>query len=215
MRMRSDDRELVERVLSGDGVAFEELVGKYQRLGGAIAFGILGDFQLAEDAVQDAFLKAYRSLAALQQPSKFRVWFSGIVRKRSIDVLRQRRRPIQRASSLDAAERAADNPGGESPRSSSLASDARRSNDAGQRPAIERLVRREERRQVLDCVAHLSQEDRAVVVLKHMDGLSYKEIAEVTGSTVAAVESRLFRARHALKRKLARLLEKGDPDPGS
>lgn len=215
MRMRAEDRESVERVLSGDGAAFETLVRKYNRLGGAIAFGVLGDFQLAEDAVQDAFVKAFRSLGGLKDPRKFRVWFSGIVRKQAIDVYRQRRTTIQRASSLDVDERTSGESGSETSRASSLSSDARRPNETGQIPAIERLARREERQQILDCVAELPEEDRAVVVLKHMEGLAYKEIAEVTGATVGSVESRLFRARHALKRKLARLLENDDSDPGS
>ena len=113
MRMRAEDRESVERVLSGDGAAFETLVRKYNRLGGAIAFGVLGDFQLAEDAVQDAFVKAFRSLGGLKDPRKFRVWFSGIVRKQAIDVYRQRRTTIQRASSLDVDERTSGESGSE------------------------------------------------------------------------------------------------------
>jgi len=221
MRMRAQDRECVERVLAGESGAFEELVRKYHRLGGAIAFGVLGDFQLAEDVVQEAFFSAYRRLESLADPAKFRVWFAGIVRKRSIDVLRQRRSAIARAASLDAG---ADGPGGGAgsrnhrggssagSRSGamSIARDARRPDSAAQEPALERLARSEERRRVLECVGELAEEDRTVIVLKHMDGLSYKEIAEVTGWTVPAIESRLFRARQVLKRRLERLLG-GEP----
>ena len=55
-------------------------------------------------------------------------------------------------------------------------------------------------------MASLPREDRLVLVLKHMEGLSYKEIAEILHTTVSAVESRLFRARQALRQKVARLL---------
>ena len=51
------------------------------------------------------------------------------------------------------------------------------------------------------------EEDRVVVTLKHMDGLSYKEIADITGSTVGAVESRLFRARQALRKRIEHILK--------
>jgi RNA polymerase sigma-70 factor (ECF subfamily) len=182
----SDDREHVERVLAGEPDQFEELVRKYNRFGGAIAYGILGDFQLAEDVVQDAFIKAYKSLRGLREPEKFQVWFGGIVKKRAIDVLRQRRSAEFRTVSLDAGLEVS-------------ASDSM--------PVAEEIVRSERRQKVLDAIEDLPEADRLVVVLKHMEGLSYEEIANITGSSVGAVESRLFRARQALKRKFAQILK--------
>ena len=57
--MLAEDREYVERVLAGEPEVFEQLVRKYNRLGGAIAYGVLSDFHLAEDVVQDAFIRAF------------------------------------------------------------------------------------------------------------------------------------------------------------
>ena len=89
--MVNEDRQLVQLVLNGDLQAFDKLVRKYNQMAGAISYGICGDFQLAEDIVQEAFLKAYHSLANLKDPGRFRVWFAGIVRSKAIDQIRQRK----------------------------------------------------------------------------------------------------------------------------
>lgn len=180
--MVSEDRDSVERVLSGETGAFERLVRKYARLAGAIAYGVLGDLDLAEDVVQEAFLRAYRGLGTLRDPSRFRVWLGGIVRRRAIDVLRQE--TTRRTLDLEGEDVAG------SVVSSGLPPDAR-------------LEGEERQRKVAEALAELPEEDRTVLALKHMEGLSYKEIGEITGFTVSAVESRLFRARRALAEKLA------------
>jgi RNA polymerase sigma-70 factor (ECF subfamily) len=184
--MSLEDKECVEGVLRGESHLFERLVEKYNRMGGAIAYGTVGDFQLAEDIVQDSFLRAFQALASLRDPSKFKVWFAGIVRSRSIDAVRSRRRE-KAAGDLGAA-------GGVAPRTGLRAAPS----------AEDHEVREESRQKILQALAELPVEDRTVLVLKHMEGLSYREIAEVTGGTVSAVESRLFRARHALRKKLSR-----------
>jgi RNA polymerase sigma-70 factor (ECF subfamily) len=185
--MVNEDRELVARVLAGDLDAFDGLVRKYNRMAGAIAFGVCGDFQTAEDIVQEAFLKAFRSLGALKDPRRFRVWLAGIVRNKGIDCVRERKRhwPMPSEEALAAA-------------------------DAGLFDADtpqELFLREEFRSKVLDAIRTLPEEDRLVVTLKHMEGLSYKEIAEITGTSVSAVESRLFRARRALRTKLNHILK--------
>jgi len=183
--MYSEDLEYVQRILAGESELFESLVRKYNRMAGAIAFGIVGDFHAAEDIVQEAFLKAFRVLNTLRDPDKFKSWLAGIVRSKSLDALR--RRPSQKPLEIsrDVADRF---PGGEALRFSSTAEDEH--------------LREESRRKVLEAIEELPQEDRVVVVLKHMEGLSYKEIAEITGSTIGAIESRLFRARQALRKRL-------------
>ena len=73
--------------------------------------------------------------------------------------------------------------------------------------SVESLLLKEEfRSKILEAIQGLPEDDRMVVTLKHMEGLSYAEIADITGTTVSAVESRLFRARQALRRKLERIL---------
>ncbi len=182
--MAHDDAECVGRVLSGDTSVFEELVHRYARLAGAIAFGILGDRGLRDDAVQEAFFKAFKSLSTLKDHSKFKSWFVGIVRAAALD-MRRKRRVVARLESIPREVGSPPTIGGSS------------------QQELE-LVRREDCQAVAECLDDLPAEDRLVLVLKHMEGLSYKEIAEITETTTSAVESRLFRARKALRSKLDR-----------
>ena len=183
--MSLQDQEYVERILAGEGDFFEPLVAKYNRMGGAIAYAILGDFQQAEDAVQEAFLKAFRSLGSLREAGKFKSWFAGIVRSKALDMHRARRAPLKTCDARTLAELS----GARVALSTSTAAD-------------QEHIEREARDLVLQKIRELPEDDRMVLVLKHMDGLSYKEIAALTGTTRSSVESRLFRARNALRAKL-------------
>jgi len=207
--MLAEDREYVERVLAGEPEVFEQLVRKYNRLGGAIAYGVLSDFHLAEDVVQDAFIRAFEALAGLKEPARFRFWFAGIVKRRSIDVLRQRKTPRMRVASLEAG--AADDGEGQV-LGSTISSDSRRPDQSSDGSQLDAAVHAERRRQVLECISGLDEDDRMVVSLKHMEGMSYKEIAELMELSVSAVESRLFRARKVLRKQLAAALKLDSPE---
>ena len=207
--MLAEDREYVERVLTGEPEVFEQLVRKYNRLGGAIAYGDLTDFHLAEDVVQDAFIRAFEALDSLKEPGRFRVWFAGIVKRRSIDVLRQRKNPRIRAASLEAGGADAGEGGS---LGSTVSSDSRRPEQSPDDSQLDAAVHAERRRQVLECISGLEENDRIIVSLKHMEGLSYREIAELMETSVSAVESRLFRARRVLRKKLAVVLKLDSPE---
>ncbi len=191
-----EDQETVACVLAGEPERFESLVHKYTQLGGAIAFGILGDYQLSEDVVQEAFFKAFRSLPALKDPGKFKVWFSGIVRSTSLDEVRRRQSRGDLGARQNAGQNVRNRGGG------GMASES----EAPGSPLLEVQVREERRVKVMETIRQLPADDRMVIVLKYMEGLSYKEVAEIVGSSVSAVESRLFRARQVLKSKLIRAI---------
>ena len=72
--MKNNDAELIQRVLDGDDTAFSALVKKYQRSVHALAWRKVGDFHIAEDITQDAFLKAYQGLSTLKEPQSFGSW---------------------------------------------------------------------------------------------------------------------------------------------
>ena len=207
--MLAEDREYVERVLAGEPEVFEQLVRKYNRLGGAIAYGVLSDFHLAEDVVQDAFIRAFEALDSLKEPGRFRVWFAGIVKRRSIDVLRQRKNPRIRAASLEAGGADAGEGGS---LGSTVSSDSRRPEQSPDDSQLDAAVHAERRRQVLECISGLDENDRIIVSRKHMDGRSYREIAELMETSVSSVESRLFRARRVLRKKLAAVLKMDTPE---
>jgi RNA polymerase sigma-70 factor, ECF subfamily len=188
--MITEDREYIDRVLSGEAAAFDVLVRKYNRMAGAIAFGIVRDFAVAEDIVQEAFLKAYRNLSTLRDLDKFRVWLAGIVRSQAIDWKRRKKNKLA------------------IPFSKAFPGDDESPEEVLEGPSSEDLaVRRELREKILEAIGGLPEEDRIVVTLKHMEGLSYKEISELTGASVSSVESRLFRARQELRKKLDRILK--------
>jgi RNA polymerase sigma-70 factor (ECF subfamily) len=189
--MITEDREYIDRVLSGEAEAFDVLVRKYNRMAGAIAFGIVRDFAAAEDIVQDAFLKAYQSLGTLRDLDKFKVWLAGIVRTRSIDWIR-RKRSSRGVPFTQAFPSQDDGPVDEALQSP---------------PTDDLYARKEVLEKILDAIRELPEEDRVMVSLKHMEGLSYKEIAELLGTSVSAVESRLFRARQELRKKLEQILK--------
>jgi RNA polymerase sigma-70 factor (ECF subfamily) len=181
--MSETDAELVRAARAGDREAFGRLAQRYVRLAGAAAYAVVGEYQDAADVVQDALVKAHRRLGELRTPERFRSWLYGVVRTTALDMLRRRKRRPQ----VD------------------LESTAIEGVDAGVEPASERLARAELARHVRAGVAELPEGYREVVALKYLDERSYDEIAELLGTTVGAVESRLHRARRMLRNKLGRL----------
>ena len=89
--MRSNDSQLIQRVLSGDDTAFAELVKKYQKPVHALAWRKVGDFHVAEEITQDTFLKAYQKLAMLKKPQSFASWLYVIATRHCIAWLRKKR----------------------------------------------------------------------------------------------------------------------------
>lgn len=143
----------------------------------ALAGMLLGDADDARDAVQDAFVKAYRSVGDLIEGREFGPWFRTILRNLCIDRLRSRRRR------------------GHVPLDSRL---------VDRTAAVEAVgTLRLEREQLADllhaALDRLSVEHRDVLVLKEIEGMSYAAIAEVTGVTTGTVASRLHHARAALR----------------
>jgi RNA polymerase sigma-70 factor (ECF subfamily) len=177
--MSVEDRELVGRTLQGDREAFERLVEKYEDMAGAIAGAIGG--RASEDLVQDAFLQAFASLRTLRDPRRFRPWLAGIVRAKAIDWLRRKRASPEIRADVSAVP-----------------------SSRSDRPD-DRVEQEETSRIVWEAIEDLAEDYREVLVLRHWGRLSYEEIARITGSTVPAVESRLFRARKALKKRLGGL----------
>ncbi|HIC23555.1 MAG: hypothetical protein COB10_06025 [Planctomycetota bacterium] len=173
---------LVSAARQGDREAFTKLVELHQKVAGSIAYGILNDTHLAADAVQDAYVKAWRGLDGLREDERFSAWFLKIVRTRSLDLLRHRRRKAPETVQLDDALDADRGP--------------------GPPEVLEQKERGEKIRKIL---AELPAEYREVLLLKHDQDRSYRDIARILGTTVKGVESKLFRARRALAEKLKRL----------
>ncbi|MEC9476443.1 MAG: sigma-70 family RNA polymerase sigma factor [Planctomycetota bacterium] len=186
--MNPEIARLVSAAREGDRQAFTELVTLHQKVAGSVAYGILSDTHLAADAVQDAYVKAWRGLDGLREDAKFPSWFLQIVRSRSLDLLRHRKRKAPESVEIDENMDASD--------------------DLGPSEVLEQQERAAQIRRLLD---ELPSEYRELLLLKHDQKRSYREIARLLGTTVKGVESKLFRARQLLAEKL-RLLDGGKGD---
>lgn len=185
------DAELVRQTLAGDDGAFKKLMEKYVRIAGSIAYSVVGDFHIAADMVQEAFVKVYRLLSTLENPKTFRSYLANAVRSSALDWVR-RQKSLSRGSPIAFADYAEEEPELE---------------DEGPRGTapLQRVENSEMYNRILDLVAELPETYREVFVLKHIEDVSYTEIADILGISVSAVEARLFRARKMLRDKLARL----------
>ena len=164
-----------------------------------LAYWLLRSRPDAEDAVQEAYLRAFRAYATLTGDD-IRPWLLTIVRNCAYRALAKR----QRAGNVISFDEAFPARPGEAPAEANIASDA---------PSPEDLLLGEgQRNLVLAALGELRPAFREVVVLREMEGLSYREIADVTGAPIGTVMSRLSRARIELKTILTRLIDKDEPN---
>ena len=177
--MQPDEPQLVDRSRDSDLSAFNAIVERYQSQVYNVSARILGDRHLAEDVAQETFIKAHRSIDGFRGGS-LRAWLLRIASNLSLDATRSRKR--RPAESLEAASK---RPG------FSVPSDA---------PGPEQeALQGELREKIQDCIMSLPDDQRAVVVLVDVQGLSYDEAAEAIGSAVGTVKSRLARGRRRLR----------------
>ena len=176
MRGAPSDADVVACVLNGDTEAFGILIGRYEA--GLLRFAarMLGSRDAAADAVAEGFVRAYRHLASCREPARLRTWLYRIVANRCKSHLA--RRSVADVP-LDDAPPVAD------------PSDAE--TDLEQREQVA-LVER--------ALSRLSPEKREAFVLKHVEGMSYEEIAAITGERIPTLKMRVHRAREALLKAL-------------
>ena len=170
---QSQDLELTRRSQAGDTEAFGELVSKYSTKIFSMVYCILGNENDAWDLAQEGFLKAWRSIHRFEARSSFYTWLYSITMNLTIDSLRRKGR--RQEVELD---------------------DAMPSFLPSPRINCERAEIRE---QVNAALAQLSPEHRAVVVLKEIEDMQYREIAEVLNVSMGTVMSRLFYGRKRLQ----------------
>jgi len=181
-----DEQALIASARAGNTSAFNTLVRTYQDMAYNVAYRVLGQPDAAADAAQEAFLAAYRALPAFRGGS-FKAWLLRIVTNACYDQLRmQKRRPQV------ALEDAVEDPD----YASSLT-------DPGESPE-DALLRQDLAQAISTAIAKLPFDQRLVLVLSDIQGLSYDEIATVTGASLGTVKSRLSRARARVRDYLMR-----------
>ena len=179
------DEQLLSRAARGSREALDELFRRYRLVAYRVAFRLLSNEADALDAVQEAFIKALTHLPSFQGRSSFKTWLLRVVSNAALDLGRQRGR--REALSLEAAQ-------------------AGESSDGHLQTGDEsgRGLERADLRVLLDrALATLSEAQRQTFVLYADAGLSYREVADVMGTSIGTVMSRLYYARQKLRAYLA------------
>jgi RNA polymerase sigma-70 factor, ECF subfamily len=180
--------------------SFEELVIRHQRRASRIAYRYLGNAADADEAVQDAFIRAFSHLSSFQEGLSFSAWFTRILVNGCVDRLRTRARRSARFVPFSGGA-----PEGPEP-------EAR---FADRRPSPEaQLLARERRQQMAAAVWQLPPRQRAIVVLTHYEGRTPREVGELTGLNESTVRVHLFRAVRKLRKLLPQLAGPGHEDTG-
>lgn len=174
--MTDQEIQWLESARAGDKNAFGHLVESYQRPVINLTYRMLGDPEEAADAAQEAFLRAYTRLHQYNPEHKFSTWLFSIANHHCIDRLRKRRVNV---TSID-----------ESPVAFSLDDESPQPDEA--------LLAKERSRELQALLDQLEPEYRTPLILRYWHDYSYQEIAETMDISLAAVKSRLFRARQKL-----------------
>jgi RNA polymerase sigma-70 factor (ECF subfamily) len=178
-----EDRVLLERIQQGDARAFELLVLKYQERVFRLVRRLLGNREQVEDLAQEVFIRVYRSIGSFKGDSAFYTWLYKI----ALNTCRNYYRSL-----------------GRRPEGSAVGDNSFLDNMASGRPGPEKAAFSTELWDALrGSLQELPEEQREVVVLCDLEGLSYEEIAAVVGIPVGTVRSRVFRGRRALQKRLS------------
>jgi len=164
------DSNLVKAALDGDRHAYGSLFERHERSVQAVALGVLGDYDAAQDAVQEAFVNAYKKLGGLRKRSSFGPWIRRIARREAIVIGRR----MQKSRSMEKF----------------VAQSDMVSNDG-------RID--EPNRKLLNAVLRLPKHEQVVVMLRYFDNHSTKMISEMTGRQIGTVTMQLSRAHARLR----------------
>jgi RNA polymerase sigma-70 factor, ECF subfamily len=170
------DYSLIKAIGEGDSVAFETLIRRYQKPVVSFVYKYLGDRFGAEDLAQEVFLRVYRSAPNFEPRGRASTWIFKIAYNLSMNEI-ARRRQFCLVADID--------------------------NETGIEPAAQSSTEGEElKEELMDSIRRLPEKQRAALLLKVNEGLSYLEISNVLDVSVASVESLLFRARENLRKIL-------------
>ena len=169
------DAELVNAVLDGEKQAFAELVKRYERPVRAVALDVLGEYHLAADVSQEAFVKAYEQLAGLRKPEAFGSWLMKITRRCALDSSRRKPKETQLEPKIATTTESPD----------------------GQLD--------EDKQKLLAAVVKLPKAEKQVVMLRYFSDNSVKDVAKIAGRSIGTVTKQLSRAHKRLRKILSEM----------
>ena len=173
------DQQLIEQTLAGDNTAYNQLVVRYQRAVYGLCRRMLRDHDLADEAAQETFVKAYFALRQYDRVYRFYTWLSRIAFNLCCDALKQRKRTVPLGAAPE--PQSADDP-------------------------LESAVQSDATARIRDQIARLPADQRKIVLLRVDKELSYEEIGTILKIPIGTVMSRLYRARQALYESLKDIL---------
>ena len=174
------DLGLVKRAKSGDYQAFDLLVLKYQSRLISTAFKFVKDVQIAEDIVQDSFIKAFKALESFREDSSFYTWIYRIAVNTSKNFLVSKKRKSELLNS-------------------DLSEEASYEIEPVEAYSPEDLLQATQLKKVItETIDQLGEDTRTALTLRELDGLSYEQIADVVNCPVGTVRSRIFRGREVI-----------------
>lgn len=187
------DPELVARAAGGSEAAYRELLGRYQRPVFSLAYRMLRDREQAEDVAQEAFVRVFNHIDRYDPRYKFSSWIFKITNNLAIDALRKRQ---PATVSLDGSPHATTEEGVRASRIDLASPDA---------SPEEELEARELGTEIEAAIGALRPDYRTAIVLRHVEGRAYEEIAEIMEVPLGTVKTYIHRARAELRGTLAHL----------
>lgn len=179
MEAEYTDSQLVAQVLRGQKNSFSLLIQRYQQDAFKLSVVILQNKADAEDAVGEAFIKAFAALPRCREDTNFKSWFLTITYHCCQDILRKRKKsgPLLPLEEIQEKNGPPDTP-------------------------LQALIHQEEKKEIWSALNQLNGEDRTAIIMKYYHGSSYQEIADTLKWPLGTVASRLHRAREKMRRAL-------------
>jgi RNA polymerase sigma-70 factor, ECF subfamily len=189
------DAELIVLCQKKDSRAFEELIKRHQRTVYALLYRLAPDWNDTSDLAQEVFIRMWRSIGNLRNPSAFRSWLSQIVTNLFYDELRKRPRQLPTISM-------------DEPLDSEEGSDATTRDIKDKSAGPDELCQRKEMTEVVrQAMTRLPEQFRTAIILREFEGLSYEEIALITHTEIGTVKSRIARARAKIQEMVSPYLK--------